>query len=446
MRTSWTKASRGEPHCPKVPSGTIDPVETTDAVSDAHLAHISRMLLKHLQGMAKIEIHRGPAHEADSPQDPTEGAIAVIEDADELRSIVHALTNVDLSPRTVVPALAGVRLVTFDDTGRYLTTIELLTARWVRYSDCWPYDGFAGQPVLAATLNAISESTGRPVWDPAITTALDTVEPSMPAASRPDAPEVEHAQPGQGSSTLCGIPAEQIVLYRHTFSSDRASCTECRHLIWHDPRAFPRRRQPMPSPMVAALSARWQELWPTVPPIGHLLRDHDHWVRFHTLPLSQRYPTNEAEYAEILHRHQTLLDNLRHDQPSNTPEVYVLTCSWSAVPTPIPRPAPLARTTPGATHWCSTHQEETDDTDSDLPPIWTHVFVDLLAWDDPRLHRLLRLVADDRTSDVILCDPDLNWLYHPYDGGADVITHAPAERDRLRDTHRCWLPTNPAGL
>jgi hypothetical protein len=36
------------------------------------------------------------------------------------------------------------------------------------------------------------------------------------------------------------------------------------------------------------------------------------------------------------------------------------------------------------------------------------------------LDPLLMLAADNETAAVTIADPDLDWLYHPYDGGADA--------------------------
>ena len=44
---------------------------------------------------------------------------------------------------------------------------------------------------------------------------------------------VEHAQPGSDWPTLCGIPADEVELYRHTFRADPArDCPECSELVW----------------------------------------------------------------------------------------------------------------------------------------------------------------------------------------------------------------------
>jgi hypothetical protein len=66
--------------------------------------------------------------------------------------------------------------------------------------------------------------------------------------------------------------------------------------------------------------------------------------------------------------------------------------------------------------------------------------------DAPALDRLLRLVADHVTSDVIITNSELNWLYHPYDGGADIIANSAAQRDQLRTAHPDSQSAHPQGL
>ncbi|WP_214411268.1 DUF3885 domain-containing protein [Sphaerisporangium fuscum] len=58
----------------------------------------------------------------------------------------------------------------------------------------------------------------------------------------------------------------------------------------------------------------------------------------------------------------------------------------------------------------------------------------------------LLAIADDEISNVLLGPADLRWLYHPYNGGADVILPTRAERDALKDRHPTWLSTHPSGL
>jgi hypothetical protein len=50
------------------------------------------------------------------------------------------------------------------------------------------------------------------------------------------------------------------------------------------------------------------------------------------------------------------------------------------------------------------------------------------------------------TAGVIVTTAGLRWLYHPYDGGADIIAASTDRRDQLRQAHEDWLSAHPAGL
>ncbi|MEV0456724.1 hypothetical protein AB0H89_16345 [Catellatospora methionotrophica] len=69
-----------------------------------------------------------------------------------------------------------------------------------------------------------------------------------------------------------------------------------------------------------------------------------------------------------------------------------------------------------------------------------------MQWTPHCIDVLLRAVADDELANVMLAPPDLRWLYHPYDGGADVILPTGGQRDELKHRHRDWLSDHPAGL
>ena len=62
------------------------------------------------------------------------------------------------------------------------------------------------------------------------------------------------------------------------------------------------------------------------------------------------------------------------------------------------------------------------------------------------LDPVLRAVADGILADVMIAPPDLSWIYHPYDGGADVLLPTNSQRDRIRERHRDWLSAHPTGL
>ena len=77
-------------------------------------------------------------------------------------------------------------------------------------------------------------------------------------------------------------------------------------------------------------------------------------MRFHSLPGSKRYADSEDEYAELLHRHLTMLaELLTRDGTGAERELLVVTASWSGGPAPTPREAELAGVLPAADHWTS---------------------------------------------------------------------------------------------
>jgi hypothetical protein len=62
------------------------------------------------------------------------------------------------------------------------------------------------------------------------------------------------------------------------------------------------------------------------------------------------------------------------------------------------------------------------------------------------LSQLLRLAADDGTAGVIITTAGMDWLYSPYDGGADIIAATAEHRNQLHRAHKDWLSDHPAGL
>ncbi|MFF3890024.1 hypothetical protein [Streptomyces sp. NPDC001914] len=161
-------------------------------------------------------------------------------------------------------------------------------------------------------------------------------------------------------------------------------------------------------------------------------------MRFHSLPESKRYPESEEEYAIVLDRYNTVLDELF----ANT-DVFVVTVDWSPTPTgPAGHPTRQTLHPEGIRWWTESHQ---DDPDPEFR-IHTRLYADRRRWHRGCLDELLRAVADDALAEVFVADTELRHLHHPYDGGADVILATPAERDRLRDLHKDWLSSHPAGL
>ena len=186
----------------------------------------------------------------------------------------------------------------------------------------------------------------------------------------------------------------------------------------------------------------WQDCFPDCEPISHLLRPtfRDRWVRFHSLPESKRYPEGESEYETVLHRHNRVLDELAGAGRS----VVLLTTGYSESSLPVRTYPELDALDPHAKPWRTVPMHELEEDFSD-PNYW-HVFASAWEWRPGSFDPLIRLIADDTIRNVMVVDPDCRWLLHPYDGGMDAIAESPAERDRLRGSHKDWLSARDDGL
>ncbi|GAB3088766.1 hypothetical protein GCM10027186_57700 [Micromonospora schwarzwaldensis] len=77
---------------------------------------------------------------------------------------------------------------------------------------------------------------------------------------------------------------------------------------------------------------------------------------------------------------------------------------------------------------------------------YTQLYAETIPWRPGAIDVLLRAVADGELANVILAPADLGWLYHPYDGGADVIRPTREQRDALRAQYPDWLSQQSSGL
>ncbi|GAB3275117.1 DUF3885 domain-containing protein [Kineosporia babensis] len=191
---------------------------------------------------------------------------------------------------------------------------------------------------------------------------------------------------------------------------------------------------------VAAFDQAWTRHWPNSEPFGHRLRTSASptWVRFHSLPESKRYASDDIEYEEVLLRHRTLLRELCATTATSTDDLRVITLSGSETPEPAERDGRLAAAFPRAEHWKSLPYDNGVPVDDG----WlVHLYLTSTALDADDLRALLLLVADDVTEGVIIAPPGVEWLYHPYDGGGDVIAPDVATRLRLQKRHAAWLPS-----
>lgn len=193
--------------------------------------------------------------------------------------------------------------------------------------------------------------------------------------------------------------------------------------------------------MSRAIRDYWSSRYPECEPIPYLLRDtyRSRWVRFHSLPQSKRYAENEAEYQTILDRHNQVLRSLAQPNESLT----FTSTGYSETQTAVRDPQ-LDDLDPSAEHWHTIAKHEIDN-DPEYPNFW-HSFASTYRWTPQVFDSLLRLVADDVVANTMILSTSGHWIYHPYDGGADVILDTTAQRDKLKDEFSSWLSSRSDGL
>lgn len=188
------------------------------------------------------------------------------------------------------------------------------------------------------------------------------------------------------------------------------------------------------------LSTLWRRQWPTCPPLADHLKQayDDRWVRFHSLPGSKRYPDTDSEYDIVLHRYNTVLDELFHRQ-----DVRIVTTEWSDASEPPALSAQHALWNPGARHWMSVR---TDEEEADPNFItYTHLYVSRRPWRPGFVDGLLRAAADEATVGVMVASLSFDRIHHPYDGGADVLLPTTSERETIKHSHADWLSEHLSG-
>lgn len=163
----------------------------------------------------------------------------------------------------------------------------------------------------------------------------------------------------------------------------------------------------------------------------------DRWVRFHSLPHARRLPTTVDQHHEVLYRYNTVLSRLVAE--SGSAAIYLITVEYGSGDLAAGTEPIYVGLHPGAVAWMPV----ADPADPELAFQLHASRADFTpgAFDD-----LLRYVAEDRTTDVVLADGSLRWLFAPYDGGMDVIAASSGERDRLAGLFGSWLSERADGL
>ncbi|MGN6127586.1 MAG: DUF3885 domain-containing protein [Humibacter sp.] len=200
-------------------------------------------------------------------------------------------------------------------------------------------------------------------------------------------------------------------------------------------------RMPEPDPSWQELGSAWERRAGRAIPASWSLREHlaDRWVRFHSLPGAKREAETKAEEEILLDRHHEVLVALRR---SSSGEVVLVLLRWDGQGT-VRASRGFRRIASSWSFWRTFVDETTADEENET--ITASAFVRRLPATREGLDPWFRRAADH--ADVFaITDDAVDWVYAPYDGGADVIAPTIEARDALRERFSAWLSPRADGL
>ncbi len=194
--------------------------------------------------------------------------------------------------------------------------------------------------------------------------------------------------------------------------------------------------------MMSELPAElWKDAYGELPPLGWILRESlpSRWLRIHSLPDGQRYPSGSADTVTLLHRHNVVGTSLLGD---GAPVLLVHASFPSSIDHEIPGcllSVPLLPADDLPALACE--PEIVGD-----PPFLTPFYSAQVIWRSGVHDAILEAVAQDQVSSILFFSLRTLQVYAPYDGGADLFFNTISSRDSARHTFAPWLSGRADGL
>lgn len=174
------------------------------------------------------------------------------------------------------------------------------------------------------------------------------------------------------------------------------------------------------------------------PPISHRMRGSPRWLRIHSLPNSKRYPESEAEYDELLRRHNVAADTVL-GSPSDC-----LLVAWRIARESEPVDWNAEGLSIGVTLTPTDAWGRIQDDDD--PPAFFEFAVADVVWASHAFDAVIRAVADERQYGLLFFSRVTHQVYAPYDGGADLFLETTQQRAELGAMWSDWLSPRADGL
>ena len=175
----------------------------------------------------------------------------------------------------------------------------------------------------------------------------------------------------------------------------------------------------------------WNDIAGSVQPLAYTLKFElaQRWVRFHSLPESRRYPDSDADMRAVIDRHNEILSAVF----TLDEKLYFVVPAWA-------EESSIKAQAKGYIHWRDVLADEDD------PESNNRLHVKTAAWSVGCLDWAISASANDDLHGFMAIGAGSRVLYHPYDGGMDLILPSALERARLQCEFAQYLSSHPAGL
>lgn len=167
----------------------------------------------------------------------------------------------------------------------------------------------------------------------------------------------------------------------------------------------------------AEIANSWKQSFGDFAPVGFVCRERlrPRWLRIHSLPGSKRYPDTDADYVELLRRHNEAATAVLGEH-----EECVLFAGTYAHDLPVIE----------GISFVAVPELSIDDMTFAAAPC---------SWKRTRFDSLIAAVADERAGPVLFANFSRRSAYAPYDGGADLFLDSAERVLPLKTKWSAWL-------
>ncbi len=78
--------------------------------------------------------------------------------------------------------------------------------------------------------------------------------------------------------------------------------------------------------------------------------------------------------------------------------------------------------------------------------LYWHLHVSELKYTGSELNDLFRFVANDEVVNIMVISLSKAVVFHPYDGGVDIVLASTKQRNLLKEKYHQWLSAHPEGF